>query len=734
MDQFSNTDISIGGYHGRVNTDRVDAASLAWLAQIARHIESGEADVLAEGRNRNVRLRMPVNGGATQDVVVKAFGTGGAMQAWRDRRAGSKARRTWEASVHLTSVGAGTPEPIAFLERWAEARLVESYVVTTYQQGATSFAHALDSLYRQEPDCEKLMALLETVATAIRRMHEGGFLHNDLGNQNILLCRDAHGVWKNVQFIDLNRGRIKPALSSRDRARDLSRIALPSDFRRVFFEMIYQEEPPSAFLAWESHYRRRFALHSRTRRWRHPIREARRQPAPGDPPRYPEAKDIWIWDERSAQPLVTMVSRDRSRHYPLSRNLRILASSLKALPAVWRAYGVFRKQAFSQRVAMRGRIGVAVDAYGQDIERQFALLQKLGRIPVMVRFYHHRGMAAATAAATVVETLSRRGHPVSIALVQDRQAVRDPASWKAFVDMVLERLVSHVELIEAGHAINRVKWGVWDFGEYRRLMEPFAAWQSRYPDLCIGGPAMIDFEYAYVPAALDALPEGVRFGALTHHLYVDRRGAPETPQGRFSALEKFALARALAGRTGERVIISEFNWPLAGTGVYSPVGAPYESPGVRQNDPSVSETEAAAYLLRYVLIAICSGLVERVFWWRLAAFGYGLVDDSTEDWRERPAFRALAVLLARFENSVFAARMVMPASFPAGAEGILYRFEMPDGRPWWMAYSCAVSCRLPLPPGATAATTAFGESLVLDGKDIELGIMPVYLDGESSSF
>jgi len=496
--------------------------------------------------------------------------------------------------------------------------------------------------------------------------------------------------------------------------------------------MIWQVEPPAKFLKWESHYRRRFALHSRTRRWRHPIREARKRPAPGDPPRYPDTKDIWIWDERSGQPLVTMASRDRSKHYPMSRNLRVLVSTLKALPEVWRAYGRFRRQVYGQRVVMRGRIGVAVDVYGPHIDRRIALLEKLGPIPLMVRFYHHRGLAAADAAATVVEKLIRRGHPVSIALVQDRRAVREPDAWRLFVDRVLERLAALVELVEAGHAINRVKWGVWDFGEYRRLVEPFAAWQARYPDLCIGGPAMIDFEYAYVPAALDVLPEGLRFGALTHHLYVDRRGAPETPQGRFAALEKFALARALASRASDRLIVSEFNWPLAETGVYSPVGAPYVSPGLRHHDPSVSEQEAAAYLLRYLLIAICSGLVERVFWWRLAAFGYGLVDDSAADWRERPAFLVLAVLLPRLETSEFTARSVVAALSPTGTEGILYRFEMPDGHPWWMAYTRVESCRIPVPPAVTQATTAFGDTLSIQDGKVEVGMMPIYLDVESS--
>jgi hypothetical protein len=40
MDQFSNADISIGVYRGRVDTQRVLAASFAWLEQIARQLSA----------------------------------------------------------------------------------------------------------------------------------------------------------------------------------------------------------------------------------------------------------------------------------------------------------------------------------------------------------------------------------------------------------------------------------------------------------------------------------------------------------------------------------------------------------------------------------------------------------------------------------------------------------------------------------------------------------------------
>ena len=61
----------------------------------------------------------------------------------------------------------------------------------------------------------------------------------------------------------------------------------------------------------------------------------------------------------------------------------------------------------------------------------------------------------------------------------------------------------------------------------------------------------------------------------------------------------------------------------------------------------MSEEDAADYLVRYVRMAIGSGHVSRVYWWRLAAHGFGLVDVPPDGspWRPRPAYRALAALL-----------------------------------------------------------------------------------------
>ena len=715
---------------------------MEWLERIPALINGPDAVVLSEGRNRNIKLDTTCNG-QNISVVVKAFGRPSLVKNAIDRNfRGSKAMRTWMAAVHLSESGVGTPAPIAFLERWAERRLVESYVVTLYQEGISCFTTELNNLFRHDPECEKFMTLMQAVADGIRAMHECGYIHNDLGNQNVMLRRSQDGrEWNDVQFIDLNRGYIRESLSDRERARDISRIYLPSDLLRVFKEMYYARQPPDEFQKWERRYRRRYARHANTRRWRHPFRELKKRNNPGELPEYPDEKDIWIWDERSGQAQTVMTSKDRARYYPRSRLWDIVRSSISALIPVWREYRRIMSDAYSKPVVMKNGIGITVEVLEGRLERQLELLAGLGPVPLMIRFYHHRSDADCCNAVAAVRQLHKAGHPISIALVQDRLAVRNPGAWQVWVGELLSELGDIVELVEIGHAINRVKWGIWGFDEYRQLVDGVSVFCSQYPKITFSGPAVIDFEYPYTVAALAYLPEGFSFGALSHHLYVDRRGAPENRQGRYAALEKFAWGRAIARqskRCEDRFIVSEVNWPIERTGVYSPVGSPYVSPGPRYNDPSVSEDDYADYMVRYLLIALCSGIVERVFWWRLAAYGYGLVDDSNEEqWRERPAYKMLKQFLAWVGDATFVKRMELDDAgtvafeFSGDAVGLCSRGEEPlintdkhglvqsdakAGR-FWIAYTSGNECEIDFHVEVTHAVDAMGEVVEITDKN-----------------
>ena len=653
--------VSVGNLSGVFTPALATPAFLSWLEgfRISPSLETVRA-----ARNTLYRLRGVVEGRAV-DLGVKAFGREARLKQWLDRRRGSKAERSWRIASRLASASVGTPEPAGFLERWEGSRLVESYYFCAFRENVPTLKDELLRLFRERGRCSEFMDLIQSVALEIRRMHDAGVLHRDLGNQNIFVRPRPEGGWGGVEFFDLNRARLVPPPTPAQRGRDLARIYLPSDFMRVFQEMYWAPKPvPPQCAKAEASSRAAFARHSRSRMWRHPIREARVRRTRDPRETYPAENDMWVWDDRSAQPVSVLLRRDRVRHYPPLRNLRVVLEAATALPGLRRAYRDALAEAFIRPVDMTGRAGVAINPDPRTWDREQPFLEALGPVPVLIRLYHH-DPAAAEAAASIGKLLHSAGRDTAFALVQDRSAVRDPARWRAFVDGMMERIAPFASGVEIGHAINRTKWGLWDPAEYAVLAAPLVDWKRRHPGLQLTGPACIDFEYPYVAACLRNLPAGLSLDALSHHLYVDRRGPPEAFQGRFDTVRKLALARALAARSGRcapRVIISEVNWPLSGTGVWSPVTSPYDTPGiVRRNDPSVSEDDYADYMIRYLLCTLCSGLAERVYWWRLAARGFGLVDDTDPNaWRARPAHGMFSYFLRCMSGARFISRDVSP--------------------------------------------------------------------------
>jgi hypothetical protein len=717
-------EIQTGGYVGRLTRAYDVPGVIEWLGAVAANTRGPETTVLAGGRNRVVQVDMPTPDGRTS-VVVKSFGL---QSRWRDlvaKRRGTKARRTFDAALALARAGIGTPEPIACLELWSGGRLAESHFVSRTLAGISNFGNELNDLFLNDPECWKFMSLLETVARAVRGMHDSGFCHNDLGNQNILLRRAGDGRWNDVSFIDLNRARFGREMTIARRAGDLSRIWLPSDLRRVFLEMYCAPSPvPPAFRAAEERCRTRYAWHDRTRMLRHPLRE-RRILKEGGGRKYPHEKDLWIWDERSAQAIGALQSRERRRHIPSSVYARQVAAVVSMGPDVRREYRRLIDGAFGTPVAMSDRVGVALDPRIETWGRERSLWEELGGPPALVRFYAHESGARTSFRADAARELHGAGAKVTAALVQDRSSIRDPKRWQSFVEQVLSATNGVVEEYELGHAINRVKWGIWGFGEYRGFVRASAAAIAGHPSARLVGPAGIDFEYPFVMAALRCLPDGMRFSGLSHHLYVDRRGAPENRQAGFSTVEKCAMARAIArasGKCEDRLIVSEVNWPLLGTGVYSPVGSPYESPGPRYNDPSVGEDDYADYLVRYLLQAVASGMAQKVFWWRLVARGFGLVDDSDPAaWRRRKAFHAMRLFLAVAGHATFERRTALDRDSAA------YVFRDAGGCRTAIAYTTGAGHGVELPFAAESAQDVAGQPAPMSGKTLTLSGSPRYL-------
>lgn len=653
--------MNIGKYQGLIADAFYSDALMNQLANIQNLLAGDQVETLSQGADKVFKL--PLNLGAGEILItVKVFKRQALFKDWYDRKHKSKAERSYRAALHLQAHGIGTPAPIAWLEQWQGKRLLESYYLCIYEP-AICWRDALSDLYYHQRDNEPLLALLQTVVPAVRAMHDAGFMHGDMGNQNILLPKTDSDKWAKPQFIDLNRAQIQAQpLSAKQRAFDLSRIALPGAYLKLFkFIYCHPEDIPQDLDKYEQEFRRRFEWHTKTRKYRRPLRALKRYLAQKNKPTrpaYPTSNNIWLWDEKSAQPMTVLDRREKNSFRNLRYALALTWHSLSALPRIIRNYRNLLRSSYEQPVAMRNRIGVALHPKQNYIPHELELLESLENPPVFIRFYHHETPHDWALAIDLIQQLHKKNIPIMVAMVQDRRAVLERESWQVFLHTVIPAIADQVEYIQVTQALNRVKWGIWTAAEYSQLMQPVFALQQQFPQLKFTGPACIDFEYHPCIAALAALKKGQKLSALSHLLYVDRRGAPENKQGAFSTLEKTALLKALAQsspHTDDKVIISEVNWPIKHTGIWSPIGCPYETPKWLREQPGENDEDYANYMLRFMAITLCSGHAEQVFWWRLSAHGYGLVDDLN-DFTPRPAFFALKMFLQQLKDATFVRR------------------------------------------------------------------------------
>lgn len=664
---------AIGSYRICVPAEWDRPDFLDFLMRLSDEAMPEGAELLQGGRNRVVRARADCDGEA-REVVVKTYGKTHFLRRLFSRGERSKAARAFDAALALCRSDVGTPRPVALVERTENGRVVAEHFVSEYVPALSDFRRELNRELFQKRDCASLMALVETVARAIRKLHDAGVTHRDLGNQNIGIAQNSDGS-RSVFFIDLNRARIFPpgSLTEKQRGKDLSRLDIPSGFFHEFL-LIYRASETCRKA--ESAARKRFNFHAFLRPFRHPIREYKLRKIDGQPFifRFAERREflrnLWVWDERSAQAAPVVASRERRLLRPAGNVISAIFQLMLRGFSVNKAFCELKQNAFAEPLPFAGTFGIALEESPETRAAQLRYLDELQgeqRLPVLLRAYHHKGAAHHARVIASARELSARGNAVALAFVQDRAALLRPDSWAKMLETVIAGTQEFTDFYEIGHAVNRGKWGVWNFRDYKKLLAPALEMKKRFPRIRLTGPACIDFDLHSLPALLGKIPRG-SLDTLSQHLYVDRRGAPENAQGKFDLVAKCALHRAFARAykcREEKIIVSEVNWPLLKTGPWSPVGLLFPNAGPWESPPSVSEDDYAKFMIRYWLLSVASGHVSRLYWWRLAARGYGLIDDTgtPEKWRPRPAFYALKKWLAELAEARFERRV---EALPAG--------------------------------------------------------------------
>lgn len=327
-------------------------------------------------------------------------------------------------------------------------------------------------------------------------------------------------------------------------------------------------------------------------------------------------------------------------------------SSFDALPALLK--GLFADAGFLKPVVIGENafgLGVSFDR-GESVDETVKLVKDTGVRSVIVRVADSVSDVYAKAdrenTHRGIKALIANNVEVVVSMPQSRQTTSSPELWTAFVKETLATYYPESKYFIVGHAPNRVKWGVWDYREFLRLYFLAESEIRKHKDARIIGPSVIDFEWFWFDALLSYMRHEDA-DVLNMLLYVDRRGAPENKQYGFDLAGKLKVIENIIsgwrGTAGKKTPfwITETNWPLKDTGDFAPAGG------------GVDEETYADYLVRYYVIGLSSGVPERIYWWRLTARGYGLVDDSSGILRKRPGYEAFKNLRQALEGAEFMA-------------------------------------------------------------------------------
>ena len=700
---------AVPGWHGVV-ARRHRPPSLA--AAVARLTDPSRAvETLHWGRNYLYVSALETENGPLP-VVVKQFRNEGARARLRRRLRGSKAERSWAAAEALLAAGLDTPEPVLRIESddpagpsFYVSRLAEGVTEARYLLRAAAAGDAAERVPEYPVD-----EVLDGIAALARRLHGQRIWFRDFTSGNVLLSRapdeDGGGALR-LTLVDLNRARVGRRLTVSERTRDLARMPVlrPEHQERLLAGYWGRVSAPKRLL-YRLYHRSFLAKNSTKRRlraWR--ARLAGKVVARGTHVHIPRApgnapsRERVVWDHLSDQPHLhaSPLQKLAARLGDAGSHLAETGAVLRAAPRIVRRYRRLRRALYAELVPFAGA-GVALRPWPADPDALLALVAGLGPVPVLLRL-HPWEPEGRDAEEALARELAGRGHEVSFALPQTRELVRDRARWQGAMAEIAGRFAPYGRSFQVGQAVNRSKWGVWTPDEYAALVaDARERLLAARPDAEILGPAVIDFEYHATAALLNLSRPGLAFDAVSALLYVDRRGAPENRQAGFDTVDKVVLLRAIAETAGNaasgRCWITEVNWPLR-EGPHSPAG----------RSVSVDEETQADYLVRYYLLALTTGLVERVYWWQLVARGYGLAAPGEGGaLRPRPAYRALATLVRELAGAMSLGPVAgREGPGPADAAARLHRFRRPDGTELvvgWSAAGRAVEADLPRPARA----------------------------------
>ena len=534
----------------------------------------------------------------------------------------SKARRSYENSLHLNQKGIKTPDPIGYIEVFDFFRLRQSYFISR----KLDFDFALN--FATEKQSEDYKDILKSFINFTYDLHKKNIMHLDYVVGNVCIKKTFQGY--DFYLVDLNRLYIG-VISPKKGVKNLASLSYDSEINKILVEE-YTKKLSSSFSNAYSYLMKSVEQKLNRSNLKRSIKAFFGIPPKG-------LLSHYEWDFYHNQPVVLNNKKLKKQIsiFAWIANLKILIATLYALIILPFTYNINKRPL--EKIDSFGlcvNIDKPMDSQKPiNNEELVGMINELSISNILVRI----PLADFDNIEKYLNFISKlHNKDVLACILQDREHIEDKKLTEQRFEYIFEKLNGVVNKFQIGNVINRKKWSFLSLDEYFSFFKiAYDLKNNKFPNIRLLGGNIIDFDIPFFARSIFHF-RSIYYDGIATQLYVDRRGAPEQKQFGFNALSKIKTYAALAlasTKTSKDLYITEVNWALSGMGKWAP-----------SRNYLTKESLQARYLIRYYLLMLGSGKVKKCYWHQLVAPGYGLVNNVNGKIIKRDAYYCFKHLIS----------------------------------------------------------------------------------------
>ena len=415
----------------------------------------------------------------------------------------SKARRSYENSLHLNQKGIKTPEPIGYIEVFDFFRLRQSYFISR----KLDFDFALN--FATERQSEDYKVILKSFINFTYDLHNKNIMHLDYVVGNICIKKTIQGY--DFYLVDLNR-LYKGVISPKKGVKNLASLSNDSEINKILVEE-YTKKLPSSFLNPYSYLMKYVQQKLNRSNLKRSIKAFFGIPPKG-------LKSHYMWDFYHNQPVVLNNKKLKNQIsiFAWFANLKILIATLYALIILPFTY-IINKRSLEKIDSFGLCVNIDKPMDSQKLINNYELIEMIDELAVkniLVRI----PLADFDNIEKYIDFVSNlQNKDVLVCILQDREHIEDKKLTEERFEYIFEKLNGTANKFQIGNVINRKKLSFLSIDEYFSFFKiAYDLKTNKFSNIKLLGGNIIDFDIPFFARSIFQFRSIYYDGIATHQV------------------------------------------------------------------------------------------------------------------------------------------------------------------------------------------------------------------------